>query len=140
MNQINPYLSDEQKKVLFEKGTERPYSGQYVDHAEKGSYSCINCGAMLFHSDAKYDSQTIGLLGWPSFDQAIEGSVEYRDDHSMGMKRVEVVCSNCGVHLGHVFDADDAKTGKHYCINSVCLGFQKSEKEQDGNTRIILGE
>jgi peptide-methionine (R)-S-oxide reductase len=120
---INPNLSDKQKHVLFERGTEAPFSGEFVDHTEAGMYACANCGAQLFDSGAKYDSATPGLIGWPSFDKAIDGAVEYRDDNSLGQHRTEVVCANCKAHLDHVFKADDAPTGDHFCINSVSLGF-----------------
>lgn len=122
------HLSDEQKRVLFDKGTEAPGSGVFLNHTEQGSYTCANCGAVLFSSEHKYDSKTPGLIGWPSFSNpAGNDAVELRPDTSLGMVRTEVVCRSCGGHLGHVFDADDAPDGgKHYCINSVCLGFQKT--------------
>lgn len=125
--QQNPNLTDQQKRVLFEKGTETPGTGEFLNHNETGMYTCANCGAELFKSDAKYDSRTPGLIGWPSFaDPATNEAVELRPDNDLGMVRTEVVCKNCGAHLGHVFDADDAPNGgKHYCINSVCLGFTK---------------
>ena len=122
--QLNDNLSDEQKRVLFDKGTEAPGSGEYLHMVDDGTYHCANCNAALFSSDAKYDSRTPGLIGWPSFDAAIDGAVAFIPDDSLGMERTEVVCSACGVHLGHVFDADDAPTGTHFCINSVCLGFE----------------
>lgn len=123
--QQNPDLTDEQKEVLFNKGTEAPGTGEYLNHNAAGVYTCANCGAELFKSDAKYESKTPGLIGWPSFaDPASNDAVELRPDDTLGMSRTEVVCKNCGAHLGHVFDADDAPNdGKHYCINSVCLGF-----------------
>ena len=123
MKQINPDLSDNQKKVLFEKGTEAPGSGKYLHMNDAGQFTCANCDSPIFASDAKYDSATPGLIGWPSFDSAIDGAVTEIDDLSMGMRRTEVVCSNCSGHLGHVFPADDAPTGIHYCINSASLGF-----------------
>lgn len=127
--QLNPNLTDEQKRVLFEKGTETPGTGEYLTHNETGMYTCANCGAELFQSDAKYDSRTPGLIGWPSFsDPANNEAVELRPDDSLGMRRTEVVCKNCGAHLGHVFEADDSPNGQHYCINSVCLGFNPGDK------------
>lgn len=126
--QHNDSLSDEQKRVLFEKGTEAPFSGTLLDNTAEGMYHCANCGSQLFESGAKYDSRTPGLIGWPSFDKAIEGAVKFVPDNSAGMERTEAVCANCGAHLGHVFDADDAETGKHYCINSVCLDFKSMAK------------
>lgn len=126
--QINQNLTDDQKRVLLEKGTEAPGTGKFLNHNEDGTYTCANCGAKLFDSESKYDSKTPGLIGWPSFDKAIEGAVEYIPDSSLGMERIEVVCSNCEAHLGHVFDADDAPSGKHFCINSVCLDFDSKDK------------
>lgn len=126
MNQINPNLTDEQKSVLFNKGTETPGTGKYLNHTAAGMYTCANCGAELFKSSAKYESRTPGLVGWPSFsDPATKAAVELRADDSLGMRRTEVVCKKCGGHLGHVFDADDSPNGTHYCINSACLDFQQ---------------
>lgn len=127
--QQNPNLTDEQKRVLFDKGTEIPGTGEYLNHSEEGAYTCANCGAELFKSTEKYESSTPGLVGWPSFaNPATNDAVELRPDNSLGMVRTEVVCKNCGGHLGHVFDAPDAPDGgKHYCINSVCLGFSPKE-------------
>lgn len=129
MKQVNPNLSDEQKRVLFEKGTEAPGSGEYLHMDADGHYLCANCEAKLFTSESKYDSRTPGLIGWPSFDSAIDGAVLFEDDESLGMSRTEVLCASCGGHLGHVFPADDAPSGTHYCINSVCLGFQSEQKK-----------
>jgi peptide-methionine (R)-S-oxide reductase len=123
MNQINPDLTNEQKKVLFEKGTEAPGSGKFLNHNEDGDYTCANCDAVLFRSDDKYDSTTPGLIGWPSFDTAVEDAIEYVDDNSLFMKRTEINCANCSAHMGHVFEADDAPSGTHFCINSASLGF-----------------
>ncbi len=122
---MNPELSDEQKRVLFDQGTEAPGTGKFLNHSETGEYTCANCGAVLFSSEAKYESKTPGLIGWPSFDQAIPDAVIEKSDTSMGMERTEIVCANCGGHLGHVFPADDAPTGMHYCVNSVSLDFEK---------------
>jgi peptide-methionine (R)-S-oxide reductase len=121
-------LSPELRKVAREGGTEMPFSGKYIQEKSAGTYKCAVCGNQLFSSDTKFDSALPGLQGWPSFDDAIPGSVEFRPDDSAGMHRTEVVCKNCGAHLGHMFDdAADAQTGKHYCINSVCLEFDKKE-------------
>lgn len=124
---MNPDLSDEQKHVLFDKGTEVPGTGKFLNHNEDGTYTCANCGAKLFNSTAKYESTQPGLIGWPSFDEAIKGAIEERDDNSMFTKRTEIVCAKCGGHLGHVFAADDAPSGTHYCVNSVSLDFEKQK-------------
>lgn len=118
-------LTAEQYEVLREKGTERPYTGEYWDHFEKGKYVCAACENPLFTSDAKFDSE----CGWPSFDQAIKGSVKYTNDNSLGMERIEVTCAKCGGHLGHVFDDGPAKTtGKRFCTNSISIKFIPAEK------------
>jgi len=113
-------LTPEEYYILREKGTERPFSGKYNNFFEKGYYVCAACGNKLFNSDAKFDSS----CGWPSFDQAIEGSVIYTKDTSHGMIRTEVTCAKCDGHLGHVFD-DGPKdtTGNRYCMNSVSIKF-----------------
>jgi len=119
-------LTPEQYHVLRKKGTEPPFSGKYVENNEKGMYTCVACGAELFKTDTQYESTIPGLIGWPSFgDVAKQGTVELREDNSFGMKRTEVICKNCGGHLGHLFDDDTSPTGKHYCINSVALDFKK---------------
>ena len=119
-------LTPEQYKVLRQKGTEAPFSGELTDNTEPGVYKCAACGAVLFKSDAKHESKTPGLQGWPSFaDVAETGAVKLEADDALGMHRTEVTCANCGGHLGHLFDGvDDTPTGKHYCINSVCLAFE----------------
>lgn len=124
---INENLSDEQKHILFNKGTEAPGTGKYLHNYADGMYHCANCNAELFSSDTKYESKTPGLIGWPSFDTAVDGAVEFVPDDSLGMERTEVVCKQCGAHLGHIFDANDASTGKHYCINSACLDFSPKD-------------
>jgi len=121
-------LTEEEYKVMREKGTEAPFSGKYFNTTEKGMYVCKACGNELFSSDAKYHSSIPGLAGWPSFDQALPGAVKFEHDTSYGMNRTEVVCSNCGSHLGHIFDDSEAKTGKHYCLNSVCLDLKEDEQ------------
>ena len=122
-------LTPEQYKILREKGTEIPFSGDHLKPSREGVYSCVACGSELFHTKTQYDSSFIGLQGWPSFgDVAKSDAVELIDDHDYGMQRVEVVCKKCGGHLGHLFeDDDDSPTGKHYCINSACLAFQPEE-------------
>lgn len=113
-------LSPEEYHILREKGTERPFSGTYNDFFEKGHYVCAGCGTKLFESGTKYNSS----CGWPSFDQAIEGSVKYTKDTSHGMNRIEVTCAKCNGHLGHVFDDGPKETtGIRYCMNSVALKF-----------------
>ena len=115
-------LTPEQYHVLRKKETEKPFSGEYDQHFEKGKYVCAGCGAQLFSSDSKFDAH----CGWPSFDDAIPGSVEFHDDTSLGIKRTEVTCAHCGGHLGHVFsDGPPETTGKRFCINSVSLDFEK---------------
>ena len=113
-------LTQEQYEVLRQKATERPFTGEYYKKFDKGVYVCAACGNPLFNSDAKFDSP----CGWPSFDQAIKGSVIYKEDGSLGMKRTEVMCANCGSHLGHVFDdGPEETTGNRFCTNSVSIKF-----------------
>lgn len=121
-------LSVERYRVLREAGTEPPFSGEYVDHNEKGSYICGACGSTLFKSDKKFDSG----CGWPSFyDVADNSAVRLVEDRSHNMRRVEVRCSKCDSHLGHVFrDAPEQPTGLRYCINSLALDFQKKGENQ----------
>lgn len=116
-------LTSQQYKVLREKGTEAAFTGDLLDNKETGDYKCAACGSVIFKSDHKFDSGT----GWPSFyDVAGSDKIKLQDDSSLGVQRVEVACSNCGSHLGHVFDdASHQPTGKRYCINSVCLDFSK---------------
>jgi peptide-methionine (R)-S-oxide reductase len=118
-------LTSEEHHVMHEGGTEPPFSGKYWNHHQDGSYVCKSCGQKLFHSDTKLDSSRgpNGLQGWPAFDNALPGSLVYREDISLGMHRTEVVCSNCGVHLGHLFKDNETKTGDHFCINSCTLNF-----------------
>ncbi|HCZ28727.1 TPA: peptide-methionine (R)-S-oxide reductase [Candidatus Saccharibacteria bacterium] len=118
-------LSPEQYRVLRKKGTEMPGSGKYVDFYEDGMYHCAACGQALFASNSKYESTMPGLIGWPAFSEAADkGAVELKSDDSLGMHRTEVVCKNCGSHLGHLFADDSSPNGQHYCINSVCLDFK----------------
>lgn len=114
-------LSPEQYHVLREKGTERPYSGEYTNHFEKGKYVCAACGYELFTSDMKFESH----CGWPSFDKevGIGDRVIKKPDHSFGMSRTEILCARCGGHLGHIFDDGPTDTGNRYCVNSLSIKF-----------------
>lgn len=117
-------LTPQQLAILKDKGTESPNSGALLHNNETGEYTCAACGNKLFESNTKFDSGT----GWPSFDQAIPGAVKQVVDNAHGMTRSEVVCSNCGGHLGHVFnDGPKDTTGQRFCINSLSLDF-KPEK------------
>lgn len=118
LKETNPELY----KVAFEKKTEAPFSGKLLKEKGDGVYRCEVCGNELFKSDAKFDSGT----GWPSFDEAIPGAIKEIVDESFGMIRTETACGKCGAHLGHVFDDGPTKTGKRYCMNSVCLGFEQT--------------
>lgn len=118
-------LSEMEYEVLRKKGTERAFTGAYHDHFEKGTYVCAGCGNQLFTSETKFESH----CGWPSFDQAIEGSVIYKKDLSFGMVRTEVMCAKCEGHLGHVFeDGPKETTGERFCTNSVSIKFVPETK------------
>jgi peptide-methionine (R)-S-oxide reductase len=112
-------LTPEQYEVLRNKGTERPFTGEYEKTTAKGKYLCAACGNLLFSSEAKFHSGS----GWPSFDKEIKGSVNFTGDNTLGMERTELECAKCDGHLGHIFDDGPTKTGNRLCINSVSLKF-----------------
>ncbi|MCK8520257.1 peptide-methionine (R)-S-oxide reductase MsrB [Aquimarina sp. D1M17] len=114
-------LTEEEYRILRQKGTERPFTGKYNLHYEDGTYKCMACKTSLFESASKFDSG----CGWPSFDESIEGSIEYVRDTSHGMIRTEILCANCGSHLGHVFNDGPTETGQRYCVNSVSINFDQ---------------
>ncbi len=129
--ELKKKLTEKEFHVTQEKGTEAPFSGAYVNEHSKGTYNCKVCGAPLFASDAKFESGT----GWPSFDQALPNAVKYIEDTAHGMHRTEVVCANCGAHLGHMFEdgptdpsiGSGQATGKRFCMNSCALDLKKEE-------------
>ena len=120
---INKNLTKEQKDILFNEGTEKPFSSALLHEKRKGFYYCANCGNKLFSSDSKFDSGT----GWPSFSEALPGAFKTKIDYSFGMKRIEYHCAVCGAHHGHVFDDGPSETGKRFCNNGLCLLFKPSE-------------
>ena len=118
-------LTPEQYSILRQKGTDRPFTGKYYLTTDKGVYKCAACNAELFTSDMKFESS----CGWPSFDKEIAGGkIKTVTDRSLGMVRTEIVCANCGGHLGHLFDDGPTDTGMRYCVNSTSLNFIKNGK------------
>jgi peptide-methionine (R)-S-oxide reductase len=113
-------LGEKKYNILRQKGTEYPHSGVYNLHFENGTYVCAACQEPLFESSAKFDAH----CGWPSFDESIPGKVTYVKDKTHGMIRTEIVCTNCGGHLGHVFDDGPTQTGVRYCVNSLSIDFK----------------
>lgn len=123
---MNSNLTEEEKRIMLQGGTEDPFSGELLHEKRAGNFTCKNCGTELFKSDAKFDSKT----GWPSFTEpANREHILLRLDESHGMTRTEVQCRKCGAHLGHVFpDGPSDRGGQRYCINSACLQFTPMEK------------
>lgn len=114
-------LTPEQYQILRKKGTERPFTGKFDTFFEPGIYTCAGCGSTLFDAQSKFNSG----CGWPAFDKSIANdTIDYHSDYSFGMRRVEIVCANCGGHLGHVFDDGPTETGQRYCVNSASLDFK----------------
>ena len=126
-NEWEKILTPKQFYILRKKGTDLPGTGAYTYHFEQGIYKCAACGAPLFKSNRKYESN----CGWPSFDDAIPGAIIQQPDYSHNMIRTEIICANCGGHLGHIFDDGPRETtGKRYCVNSTSLNFVKKKPSQ----------
>ena len=122
-NEWKKILTPEQYAILRGKSTEMPFSSSYVHPDKNGTYNCAACGNPLFASDAQFDSGT----GWPSFDKALPGAIEQKDDVSHGMRRTEIVCARCKSHLGHLFKDGPTSTGLRYCLNGVCLDLEEKK-------------
>jgi peptide-methionine (R)-S-oxide reductase len=117
---INPDLTEDQKNIMLNESTEKPFTSPLNNEKRKGFFHCANCGIKLFSSNAKFDSGT----GWPSFTESLPGAFKTKIDYSFGMKRVEYHCANCGVHHGHVFDDGPGLSKKRFCNNGLCLIFK----------------
>ena len=117
-------LSNKEYDILRRGGTELPYTGKYNNHFEDGIYVCKGCGKPLYKSKSKFESG----CGWPSFDECIENSIEYKKDYKIGVLRIEILCSNCGGHQGHVFNDGPTKTKQRYCVNSASIDFIPKKK------------
>ena len=120
-------LTPEEYHILREKGTERPFTGEYDKFYEDGTYKCAGCGTELFSSSSKYDSG----CGWPAFYEALPEKIEESEDNSFGMRRIEITCENCGGHLGHVFNDGPQPSGLRYCVNSISLDFDSGDEDND---------
>ena len=120
---INKNLTEQQKNILFNEGTERPFTSSLLNEKRDGFYHCANCDAKLFSSKSKYDSET----GWPTFTEALLGAFNTKIDYSLGMKRVEYHCAKCGAHHGHVFEDGPDENGKRFCNNGLCLIFKATK-------------
>lgn len=118
-------LGEEKFNILRNKGTERPFTETFAKNQESGSYHCGACNKLLFESESKFDSG----CGWPAFDRSVEGSIEYVKDTSFGMQRIEIRCTDCGSHLGHIFNDGPTPTGQRYCVNSLSINFTDQTKE-----------
>ena len=125
--ELKAKLTPEEYHVLREGGTEMPFSGEFLEKRGEGTYNCKVCGNPLFRSNAQFTTSIRGLSGWPSSEDAIPGAIKMMADNAFGWGRTEITCARCGSHLGHVFDDEsETKTGKHYCVNSVCLDLEKN--------------
>ena len=124
-------FSPEEKYLMHEGGTERPFDNEYWNNFEQGKYSCRSCNQILFSSETKIDSTSApcGLQGWPAFGDAIEGSISFKRDLRYGLDRTEALCSKCGIHLGHVFDDVEGKGTRHFCVNSCSLDFSDEDQK-----------